>query len=142
MDSGSVAFDLDAEVEFDFSTTISPEETIWLIDELLCREVSDPSSRIAPETLMGFPQVAWHMGYPLSQTLFTSVHLERLLWPEPKRLSDARFDRKASAAIRDSSLLEDVLRPFCLGLVKCCDLVLSMITSQHYYEVCMRVSQH
>ena len=39
MDSGSVAFDTDTEVEFDFTTTISPEETIWLMDELLCREV-------------------------------------------------------------------------------------------------------
>ncbi|KIV87076.1 hypothetical protein PV11_02647 [Exophiala sideris] len=116
MDSGSVAFDPDTEVEFDFTATISPEETIWLMDELLCREV------------------AWQMGYPLSQTLFTSVHLERLLWPEPKRLSDSKFGRSASAIVHKSSLLEDVLRPFCLGLVKCCDFVLSMITSQHYYE--------
>jgi hypothetical protein len=39
MDSGSVAFDPDTDIEFDFSATISPEETIWLMDELLCREV-------------------------------------------------------------------------------------------------------
>ncbi|KAI1614818.1 Mak10 subunit, NatC N-terminal acetyltransferase-domain-containing protein [Exophiala viscosa] len=116
MDSGSVAFDPDTEVEFDFTATISPEEIIWLMDELLCREV------------------AWQMGYPLSQTLFTSVHLERLLWPEPKRLPNTRFDRNASAIVHKPSLLEDVFRPFCLGLVKCCDLVLAMITSQHYYE--------
>ncbi|KAJ9504378.1 N-alpha-acetyltransferase, non-catalitic subunit [Exophiala xenobiotica] len=116
MDSGSVAFDPDTDIEFDFSATISPEETIWLMDELLCREV------------------AWHKGYPLSQTLFTSVHIERLLWPEPKRLSDARFFRKEPLTSRPPSLLEDVFRPYCLALVKACDLVLGMVMSQHYYE--------
>lgn len=50
MDSGSVAFDPDNEIEFDFSTTISPEETIWLMDELLCREVW---------TLMLSPRTRW-----------------------------------------------------------------------------------
>ena len=75
------------------------------------------------------------MGYPLSQTLFTSIHLERLLWPEPKRLSDACFSRSSSFISRSPSLLLDVFQPYCIGLIKCCDLVLSMITSQHYYEV-------
>ena len=80
-------------------------------------------------------QVAWLMGYPLSQTLFTSVHLERLLWPEPKRLSDASFHRGSSFLCPSPSLLQDVFRPYCIGLVKCCDLILSMIMGQHYYEV-------
>jgi hypothetical protein len=80
-------------------------------------------------------QAAWHKGYPLSQTLFTSVHIERLLWPEPKRLSDARFFRKEPLTSRLPSLLEDVFRPYCLALVKACDLVLGMVMSQHYYEV-------
>lgn len=75
------------------------------------------------------------MGYPLSQTLFTSVHIERLLWPEPKKLSEARFDRAGSAATRSPSLILDVFQPYCIGLIKCCDLVLSLITSEHYYEV-------
>lgn len=39
MDSGSVAFDPDSESEFDFAATGSPEEIIWLMDELFCREV-------------------------------------------------------------------------------------------------------
>ena len=79
------------------------------------------------------------MGYPLSQTLFTSIHIERLLWPEPKRLAEASFWRSSADAEADaeatSSVLRNVFQPYCLGLVKCCDLVLSMVTSQHYYEV-------
>lgn len=39
MDSGSVAFDPDTEAEFDFAATSSPEEILWLMDELSCREV-------------------------------------------------------------------------------------------------------
>ncbi|KAK6384945.1 N-alpha-acetyltransferase, non-catalitic subunit [Exophiala oligosperma] len=116
MDSGSVAFDPDTEAEFDFAATSSPEEILWLMDELSCREV------------------AWHKGHPLSQTLFTSLHIERLLWPEPKRLADARFFREHSPAIPSSSLLENVFRPFCLGMIKACDLVLEMVMGSHYYE--------
>jgi hypothetical protein len=80
-------------------------------------------------------QVAWQTGYPLSQTLFTSVHIERLLWPEPKRLSDASFWRHDPVPAAVPSLLRDVFQPYCLALIKCCNLVLSMVTSQHYYEV-------
>lgn len=74
------------------------------------------------------------MGYPLSQTLFTSVHLDRLLWPEPKRLADADFLQGLEATAA-TALLREVVRPYCLGLIKSCDLVLDMVTSQHYYEV-------
>ncbi|EXJ93337.1 hypothetical protein A1O1_01729 [Capronia coronata CBS 617.96] len=116
MDSGVLGSDHDLEGDLDISTSASAEETIWLMDELMCREV------------------AWHMGYPLSQTLFTSVHLERLLWPEPKQLSEARFDRVESSKPRPPSLISDIFQPFCIGLVKCCDLVLSTITNTHYYE--------
>ncbi|EHY54835.1 N-alpha-acetyltransferase, non-catalitic subunit [Exophiala dermatitidis] len=116
MDSGALRSGPDDEEDLDLSLTPSAEEIIWLMDELTCREV------------------AWHTGYPLSQTLFTSVHIERLLWPEPKHLTDARFDRGDSGMTQTSSLLLSVFQPYCLGLIKCCDLVLSTITSEHYYE--------
>ncbi|KIW68012.1 hypothetical protein PV04_03988 [Phialophora macrospora] len=116
MDSGCTAFDPDSDEELDPTKPLSAEEIIWLMDELMYREV------------------AWQMGYPLSQTLFTSVHIERLLWPEPKRLSDASFGRNDPVPRGTASLLRDVFQPYCLGLIKCCDLVLSMVTSQHYYE--------
>lgn len=133
MDSGSGSFDQDSEEEYDFTSTVSAEEIIWLMDELVCREVCvSPSPSQVFSNLL---QAAWHMGYPLSQTLFTSVHLERLLWPEPKRLSATRFRRGDSHVPHPSSLLEDVFQPYCIALVKSCDLVHSMVTSHHYYEV-------
>lgn len=39
MDSGSLALDADLEDDLEVSTIASAEETIWLIDEVMCREV-------------------------------------------------------------------------------------------------------
>jgi hypothetical protein len=76
-------------------------------------------------------QVAWHKGHPLSQTLFTSIYLDRLLWPVPRTMEDARFDRVPS----DSPLVSLVLRAYCLALVKACDLVHARVATEYYYEV-------
>ena len=78
--------------------------------------------------------MAWHMGNPLSQTLFTSHYIERLLWPEPKNVEQASFCREENNE-QDNPMVNVVLRAFCLGLIKSCGLVLSRITKEHYYEV-------
>ena len=78
--------------------------------------------------------MAWHMGHPLSQSLFTSAYLERLMWPEPKTLEQARFDRNTLP--ERNQMLHSVLRAYCLGLVKTCDFVHRRITMEHFYEVC------
>jgi N-alpha-acetyltransferase 35, NatC auxiliary subunit len=119
MDSGALEEGDDLDDDFDFLEPLTPQQAIWIIDQLLCREAS------------------WHQGYPLSQTLFTSVHLDKILWPDPKQISDAHFLRPNAA--RQPSGVEEILRAYCLGLIKCCDLVLAMIASQHYYEVSMRI---
>lgn len=116
MDSGALGDGEDLVDDFDVYQPLSPAQVIWIIDGLLCREVS------------------WHEGYPLSQTLFTSIYLDKMLWPEPKQLHEAHFLRPTDPG-SSPSLTQDLLRAYCLGLVKCCDLVLSMVTSQHYYEV-------
>ncbi len=73
------------------------------------------------------------MGHPLSQTLFTSLYLDRLLWPEPKTLEQARFERDGS---QDGNvMLHSILRAYCLGLIKTCDFVHRAIVSEHFYEV-------
>lgn len=77
--------------------------------------------------------MAWHMGSPLSQSLFTSLHLDRLLWPEPKTLEQARFDR--DRVPQGHQLLHLVLRASCLGVIKTCDFVYRKISTEHYYEV-------
>lgn len=73
------------------------------------------------------------MGHPLSQSLFTSAYIDRLLWPDPKTLEQARFERDKTPG-PGNKLLHLVLRAYCLGLVKTCDFVRRRIMSEHYYE--------
>jgi N-alpha-acetyltransferase 35, NatC auxiliary subunit len=41
MDSGFLEEGDDLEDDFDFSQPLSPEQVVWLMDELVCREVRD-----------------------------------------------------------------------------------------------------
>lgn len=77
--------------------------------------------------------MAWHMGHPLSTSLFTSYHIDRLLWPEPRTLDDVCFDR-SKAANSGNEMLHIVLRAYCIGLIKCCNFVHRRIGTEHYYE--------
>lgn len=79
--------------------------------------------------------MAWHMGHPLSQTLFTSLYLDKLLWPVPKTVEEARFNRANTDREKEGSpLLHVVLRAYCLALVKACDFVHDRISHEYYYE--------
>ena len=77
--------------------------------------------------------MAWHQGYPLSQSLFTSLHIDRILDKNPKTIQAAQFVQEESQNA-PQPWLHDVLRAYCVGIIKICDLVMGMITSQHYYE--------
>lgn len=79
------------------------------------------------------------MGHPLSQTLFTSIYIDRLLWPQPRNLESAQFSPQADEVTPGRPLVNKVLRAFCLGLVKSCSYVLSQIAAQPYYEVSQRI---
>jgi hypothetical protein len=100
------------EDDYDVRQDLTPEQVVGLMDQLLCHEM------------------AWHMGHPLSQTLFTSIYLDRMLWPVPKTIEDARFDRVPS----DSPLISIVLRAYCLSLIKACDFVHARIVTEYFYE--------
>lgn len=78
--------------------------------------------------------MAWHLGYPLSQTLFTSVYIERMLNPEPGNLHDADYIRNWPAET-PQDLMHAALRAYCLGLVKSCYYVNELVKSEHHYEV-------
>ncbi|KAI2788019.1 hypothetical protein POX_f08402 [Penicillium oxalicum] len=116
MDSGYIAPGEDQvealEVNYDTRRELTPEEVVGLMDQLLCHEM------------------AWHMGHPLSQTLFTSIYIDKLLWPTPKTLEEAQFDRAPSKY----PLVGLVLRAYCLALVKACDYVHARVASEYYYE--------
>ncbi|KAJ5919857.1 hypothetical protein N7454_009692 [Penicillium verhagenii] len=100
------------EDDYDVRRPLTPEEVVGLMDQLLCHEM------------------AWHMGHPLSQTLFTSIYLDKLLSPVPKTMEDARFDRVPSESI----LVSLVLRAYCLAMIKACDYVHARVAVEYYYE--------
>jgi len=76
----------------------------------------------------------WHEGYPLSQTVFSSLHLNDLLTNQPCSLDKLSFHTGHDRISRDNHVLITILRAYCLGVAKCCHHVLEEITSEHYYE--------
>jgi N-alpha-acetyltransferase 35, NatC auxiliary subunit len=78
--------------------------------------------------------MAWHLGYPLSQTLFTSVYLEALMKPMPTTLAEATFTRDREIPANQSPFLF-VLRAYCVALLKGCHFVNELVKDELYYEV-------
>jgi hypothetical protein len=117
MDSGFLEPGETLEDDYDTARSLLPEEIIGIMDQLLCYEM------------------AWHTGYPLSQTLFTSVYIDKLLWPEPKTLEQSQFFPNGESAHGPPvQALLQVLRAYCLALIKGCDYVIAKITSRDYFE--------
>ncbi|MCJ1307294.1 hypothetical protein MMC25_000940 [Agyrium rufum] len=115
MDSGYLGPGDTLEDDYDVLRVLQPAEVLGIIDRLVCHET------------------AWYIGHSLSQTLFTSLYIDALLWPEPKTLDAARFDRQTESAT-ENSLLHVVLRAYCLALVKCCYYVQQNILRELFYE--------
>ncbi|KAL6867968.1 Mak10 subunit, NatC N-terminal acetyltransferase domain-containing protein [Trichoderma novae-zelandiae] len=115
MDSGCAAAEAEVEPPYDVSRPLLPEEVLGIIDQLLCHEMS------------------WHLGYPLSQTLFTSFYIEALSMPDPRSIQEATFIRGGDHDPNEQLMLQ-VLRAYCLGMLKSCDYVNERIKSEHYYE--------
>jgi N-alpha-acetyltransferase 35, NatC auxiliary subunit len=113
MDSGFLADGESLDDDYNALKPLLPEEVLGIMDQLLCHEM------------------AWHHGYPLAQTLFTSIYIDKLLWPDPKSLDDAQFYRGAKPA---PNPLLDVLRAYCVSLVKYCDFVIEKVASRDFYE--------
>jgi N-alpha-acetyltransferase 35, NatC auxiliary subunit len=78
--------------------------------------------------------MAWHLGYPLSQTLFTNVYIEALVMPPPTTVNEANFTRHQKEPSKQEPMLA-VLRAYCLGLLKASGWVNMRIKTEHYYEV-------
>ncbi|KAF2771606.1 Mak10-domain-containing protein [Teratosphaeria nubilosa] len=117
MDSGCVPPDHTFEPEFDVCRGLEAKEVLWIMDELMCLEI------------------AWHDGYPLSQTVFTSLHVDRLLSPDNRRPYTFDFGEKdMRRPALENKLVHNVLRAFCIAVIKSCQLVLQTIQSQHFYE--------
>ena len=74
-------------------------------------------------------EATWHDGYPLSQTVFTSLHVDRLLSPD----QDGSYTFHGNAP-SPHPLVHKLLRSYCIALIKCCQLALHLIQSQNFYE--------
>lgn len=74
------------------------------------------------------------MGYPLSQTIFTSLYIDWLLMPTPTSLEQTYFDKSDSRPHEEPIVLQ-TLRAYCLGLIKTCWFVNNRVRSEHFYEV-------
>ncbi|KAH8906567.1 Mak10-domain-containing protein [Coniochaeta sp. PMI_546] len=120
MDSGCLAPGESLDEDYDVNRPLRAEEALGIIDQLLCHEM------------------AWHLGYPLSQTLFTNVYIEALLMPFPQTIRDAHFIRNGEGAVdydgMNKNPVASILRAYCLGLLKSCHFVNERIKSEHYYE--------
>ncbi|KAK4122570.1 hypothetical protein N657DRAFT_598153 [Parathielavia appendiculata] len=115
MDSGCLAPGESLDDDYDVTRPLLPGEVIGIIDQLLSLEI------------------AWHLGYPLSQTLFTSVYIEHMLQPTPMTVQDADFIRnRPPQSQRDP--MHGVLRAYCLGLLKSSCYVNERIKQEHSYE--------
>ncbi|KUJ08475.1 amino-acid N-acetyltransferase-like protein subunit Mak10 [Mollisia scopiformis] len=115
MDSGCLEPGETMEDEYDFSQSLLPEEIIGIIDQLLCHEM------------------AWHMGYPLAQTIFTSLYIDKLLSPCPLSIQQTYFDTRHGSSIHEP-LTVRILRAYCLGLIKTCSYINNRVKAEHFYE--------
>ncbi|KAJ2989021.1 hypothetical protein NUW58_g3676 [Xylaria curta] len=115
MDSGVLDEGESLDEEYDVTRVLLPEEILGIIDQLLCLEM------------------AWHLGYPLSQTVLTSVYVEALMNPYPETIHDVDFGRSFPGPFREPSLLF-ALRAYCAGLIKACFLVNECMKEELYYE--------
>lgn len=118
MDSGFIPEGDSFDPEFDVEGVLQPEQVLWVIDQLMCLEIE------------------WLEGYPLSQTVFTSLHVARLLEPgnREERFREGDEHKKGGRNGLDEVLTHEVLRAYCVALIKCLELSMQVIQSQTYYE--------
>lgn len=79
--------------------------------------------------------MAWHLGYPLSQTLLTSIYMTGILNPPPRGLHEADYMRRNSAEGVKRSPAHAVLRAYCIALIKTVGDIINNFKSEVYYEV-------
>ncbi len=80
-------------------------------------------------------EITWLEGYPLSQTIFTSLHIDRLLSPDSRHYDSFHHtSRQRPQSSLQDELTHELLRAYCIALIKCCQLASHLIQSQTYYE--------
>lgn len=141
MDSGCIEPGDEFEELYDVSRPLPPDEVLGIIDQLLCHEVRQPTHEpaVPPASVLFLAhasQMSWHLGYPLSQTVLTSVYVEALMMPNPHGIDQAKFVRRDDDDDESNQHpMLQVLRAYCLGMLKACGYVNERVRSEHSYEV-------
>lgn len=135
MDSG-MALEQDVVVNFDPLAPLLPEELCWILDRMFAAEVNRTRSLSlcrSPVQMYPCPQMEWHTGNTLSQSVFTLLYVHQLadinpdlLPPEYLAQSDPR---------RPVECVTVVLRAAIFGLLKCCDLVWRELSKKRVHDV-------
>ncbi|KKA28988.1 hypothetical protein TD95_004624 [Thielaviopsis punctulata] len=99
--------------EYDVTMPLSPIQVLGIMDQLLSQEM------------------AWHVGYPLALTLFTSHYIDQLLVDAPSSILKAHFSPEL---IGGEFCMISVLRTYCVAMIKACSMVNDHINQEHYYE--------
>lgn len=119
MDSGYIPAGDTFEPAFDVCAGRDPAEVLWIMDEIFRIEMS------------------FHEGYPLSQNLFTSLHIFRLISPDNRHPHYFNINgpfEMAPEATAKQHLVHILLRAYCIAVIKCVQLTLFTIQSQTFYE--------
>lgn len=119
MDNGYLAPGETLDEDFDLGKNLLTVQVLGIMDQLLSYEM------------------AWHQGYPLSQTLLTSLHLEALLCQKDRPSGMLPIFLPASATDEErqaNAPLHLLLRAYCIGVIKSCDIAIEMIASGMYFE--------
>lgn len=116
MDTGFLAPGETLEDDYDVYKSLLPEEVLGILDQVICY------------------YTAWLDGFPLAQTLFSCLYIDHLLGQDRKEKSLPKF-RPTLPTMKDpGDLVQLVLRAFCIGMIKCCDVAIEMVQSQTYFE--------
>lgn len=116
MDSGVVQPGEPVDPTFDPTAPLSASQTLWILDQLSCLEI------------------AWLEGYPLSQTVFTSLHVDRLLSPDNRYPYNLLYGEQPDLSTNEECLTHIVIKAYCVALAKCCAQVLLTVQSQNFYD--------
>lgn len=95
--------------DFDVSKPLSPKQTLYIMDNLVTREM------------------AWISGHSLSQTVYTCIYFTHI-----KTLNEIPMPTVHSSV---QDIVYGVLRAYILATAKCCHYIFTEMTNGNVYEV-------
>ncbi|KAK6437301.1 N-alpha-acetyltransferase, non-catalitic subunit [Oleoguttula sp. CCFEE 5521] len=116
MDSGVILTGESEDLGLDPGAPLSAAQVLGIMDHLWCLEA------------------AWLEGYPLSQTIYTSVHVDALMAPENRHPYPLPSSPSTGHQAKETDLVHAVLRAYCIAVIKSVECVLQMVQSQNFYE--------